>query len=478
MTDTSMTDASIAGVCMAEADLQPLLDRLREQHRVPGAALGVLSLGADPDQDRVTESASGVLNLDTGVPVRTDSIFQIGSITKTFTATMIMQLVESTQLRLDQPVSMVLPSLRLGSAEATANVTVRQLLCHSSGIDGDVFTDFGRGDDAVSRYVQALADVPQLFTPGTMFSYCNAGYVLAGRLVEEITGNSWDVALRDRILDPLGLQHTSTLPEEAILGTAAVGHTGKPGGDRKPVKHWQLPHSVGPAGLINSTVADVLGYVRMHLRGGTIGDTTIIGSDAVARMRTEQIRQPVGQQRDGFQGLGWMVDHWDGHEVFGHNGATVGQYAYLQAFPDRGIALCLLTNGTGAAMLWAQLRQAVLRRAGLDAPLMVDEPPTQPHPVPADTPMLGRFGRVSQQYDITRAKDGLRVTSTPTQDAPDPDEEPETFDLVPISNDHFIGRTDPDQLWTTFSYGRFTSEQNPSGGDYIYAGTRINPRLR
>ncbi len=367
----------------------------------------------------------------------------------------------------------------MADAEASASVTVRQLVCHSSGIDGDVFTDYGRGDDAVCRYVQMLGDVPQLFTPGSMFSYSNAGFVLAGRLIEEITGSSWDVALRDRILGPLGLEHTSTLPEEAVLGTVAVGHSGEPGEDREPVKRWQLPRSVGPAGLINSTVADVLEYVRMHLRRGTIGQTKIIGTDAAAQMRTEQIRQPIGQQRNGFQGLGWMVDHWDGHEVFGHNGATVGQYAYLQAFPGPGIALCLLTNGPGAAMLWAQLRQAVLRRAGLDAPLMIDEPPTQPHSVPADTPMLGRFGRISQQYDIGRSGEaGLRVTSAPTQDAPDPDEEPETFDLVPVSDEYFVGRTDPDQPWTTFSYGRFTPEQNPSGGDYIYAGTRINPRLR
>lgn len=463
---------------VAGLDPQELLDRLREQQQVPGAVLGILSLDDPPDRDRIRSYASGVLNLDTGHAVRPDSIFQVGSITKTFTATMIMQLAQSGTLDLDQPVKELLPSIRLGTAEATANITPRQLLCHSSGIDGDVFTDFGRGDDAVTRYVEALADVPQLFTPGTMFSYSNAGFVLAGKIIEEIAGTSWDAALKDRIVQPLGLERTGTLPEEAILGTAAVGHSGEQDEPREAADHWQLPRSVGPAGLINSTVSDILSYTRAHLRGGTLGDTTIIGPDAAAEMRSEQIRQPIGQQRNGYQGLGWMVDHWDGHQVFGHNGATVGQYAYLQAFPDLGFAFCLLTNGPGAGMLWAQLRRELLRPAGLDAGLTIDGPPAEPHQLPADTPLVGRFGRTSELHDIAAGDSGLRITTTPTSDSPDPEEEPETFDLVPVSDDHLVGRSDPSLAWSTFSYGRFTPQQNPAGGDYIYAGTRLNPRLK
>lgn len=467
-----MTDRSIMSV-----EPQALLDRLRDQHEVPGAALGIATLGADRRGDDIAAYGSGVLNVDTGVPVRPDSVFQIGSITKTFTATLIMQLTESGQLRLDQPVADLVPELRLGTAEATAAVTVRHLLCHSSGIDGDVFTDFGRGDDAVAAYVAALAEVPQLFVPGTLFSYCNAGYVLAGRIIEKITGTSWDTALRERIIAPLELEHTSTLPEEAILHTAAVGHSGGPGEPRTPADRWQLPRSVGPAGLINSTVADVLGYVRAHLRGGTAGETRMLGPDAAGQMRTEQIRQPVGHQRDGFQGLGWMVDHWDGYEVFGHNGATVGQYAYLQAFPDLGLALCLLTNGPGAGMLWAQLRHEILAGAGLEAPLMIDGPPDQPPALPDDVPAVGRYGRISEHYAIDPTDAGLQLTTMPTPEAPDPEQETETVDLVPVSQDHYVGRTDASQLWTTVSYGRFTPEQNPSGGDYIYVGTRITPRV-
>ena len=459
-----------------QTDAQALLDRLREQHRVPGAALGVLTLGETEQQDAVASYASGVLNVDTGVEVRPDSVFQIGSISKTFTTTMIMQLVEQQKLDLDRPVIEILPELELGDEVATRTVTLRHLLSHSSGIDGDLFTDYGRGDDAVSRYVAALAAVPQLFTPGTMFSYCNAGFVLAGRVIEAVTGTTWDQALHDQLLGPLGLQQTGTLPEEAILQTAAVGHSGDPGEERRVIKRWQLPRSIGPAGLINSTVADVLRYARMHLRDGTIGDSVIIGADSVHRMRTEQIRQPVGQQRDGWQGLGWMVDHWDGHQVFGHNGATVGQYAYLQAFPDQRIAICLLTNGPGAGMFWARLRHALLEPYGLDAPIAIDHPPADPYVISEPVAAVGDYSRISETYQVSRTDAGLRVHVRPTEDAPDPEEEPETMALIPISQDHFVARSDRSLPWTTFSHGTFTSEQNPAGGDYLYTGTRLTPR--
>src|SRR4051794_12307308 len=155
-------DQGTCGEVATMENPEQILDRLREHHDVPGTALGILALGATEDKDRITAYASGVLNLDTGVPVRTDSIFQIGSITKTFVTTMIMQLVDQGRLDLDRPVVEVLPWLRLGNDHATSTVTLRHLLSHSSGIDGDVFTPFGRGDDAVTRYVQALADVPQI----------------------------------------------------------------------------------------------------------------------------------------------------------------------------------------------------------------------------------------------------------------------------------------------------------------------------
>src|ERR687895_340799 len=100
---------------------------------------------------------------------------------------------------------------------------MRHLPTHTSGIDGDVFTDAGRGDDCLEKYVDALSEVKQIHPIGATFSYCNSGFALMGRVIEKLTGLSWDDALRDRLFTPLGLKHTVTLPEEALLHRAAAG---------------------------------------------------------------------------------------------------------------------------------------------------------------------------------------------------------------------------------------------------------------
>src|SRR4051794_12314590 len=162
--------------------LQERLDALTVRHKVPGAVLGVLRDGA------VQTLAAGVLNVDTGVRATPGSLFQTGSITKVYTATLVMQLVEEGALHLDAPVIDVLPELRLADAEAAAQVTMRHLLTHTSGIEGDHFEDSGRGDDVLERYVAGCASLGFSHPVGATFSYCNTGFVIAGRVIERLTG--------------------------------------------------------------------------------------------------------------------------------------------------------------------------------------------------------------------------------------------------------------------------------------------------
>lgn len=216
------------------AHWQRRLAVLAERHHVPGAALGILRLRPGRE-DELAEAAHGVLNVDTGVQATTDSVFQIGSISKVWTTTVVMRLVDEGLLDLDAPVADVLPELRLSDPDVTKQVTVRHLLTHTSGIDGDVFTDTGRGDDCLEKYVALLADVAQNHPLGVTWSYCNSGFSLVGRVIEKLTGSTWDAAMRERLFTPLGLRHTGTLPEEALLHRAATGHTGTTEPVRAPV---------------------------------------------------------------------------------------------------------------------------------------------------------------------------------------------------------------------------------------------------
>ena len=138
------------------AHWQRRLAALAKRHSVPGAQLGILRLAGEGADDELVTVASGILNVDTGVATTTDSLFQIGSISKVWTATVAMQLVDEGLLDLDAPVVEVLPELRLADPDVTKQVTLRHLLTHTSGIDGDVFTDTGRGDDCLEKYVALL----------------------------------------------------------------------------------------------------------------------------------------------------------------------------------------------------------------------------------------------------------------------------------------------------------------------------------
>lgn len=178
---------------MPHAELERRLAQSIERHGVPGAQVAVLA------GEEIAEAAAGVLNIATGVAATTDSVFQIGSITKAWTAALILQLVDEGAVELDAPVREYLPELRLRDESAAAAITVRQLLGHTSGIDGDLFLDTGRGADAVEKFVAAIADAAQVHRPGAMFSYCNSGYVLLGRIVEVLRGKRFDEVLRERL---------------------------------------------------------------------------------------------------------------------------------------------------------------------------------------------------------------------------------------------------------------------------------------
>src|SRR5437773_14756 len=178
---------------------QKRLDDLIAEHKVPGASLGIV-LG-----DESLELASGVVNLNTGVETTTDTLFQIGSITKVYTATLVMQLVDEGLVSLDAPVRTYLPELKLPDEADAQAITVRHLLTHTSGIEGDHFVNTGRGDDCLERFVETCATLPQVFAPGRMFSYCNAGFVLLGRVVEKLRGETFDEVLKTKLLEPLGV---------------------------------------------------------------------------------------------------------------------------------------------------------------------------------------------------------------------------------------------------------------------------------
>lgn len=332
-----------------------LLIERAERYAVPGASLAVLADG------EMFECATGVVSKDTGVETTPSAVFQIGSITKIWTTTLVMQLVDEGRVKLKEPVRTYLPEFQLGDAEAASKITVKQLLTHTSGIDGDFFEDTGRGDDCVERYVLACRALPQLHPPGEGFSYCNAGFVVAGRIIEKLRGMSWDRALQEHLATPIGAATLESLPEQMAYYRTAVGHVPDGDGGFRVAPVPFLQRSNGPAGATPYGAArDVLQLAKLHLSGGVSEEgTRLLSAESVQAMQQSHLEVPPGMVADQW-GLGWMLFDWDGQRVIGHDGATIGHNSYLRIVPERGVAVALLTNGGNAAALYRRIFDSVL----------------------------------------------------------------------------------------------------------------------
>ncbi|MGA5133474.1 serine hydrolase domain-containing protein [Streptomyces olivoreticuli] len=416
------------------AHWQARFDELRAAHHVPGATLAVLTEGT------VHELASGVLHRGTGVEATTDSVFQLGSIAKVYTATLVMQLAESGRLDLDAPVVDVLPEFAVADPEATRAITTRQLLSHTSGLTCDFTHDTGRGDDCLARYVEAARGVALDCPPGTAVSYSSVGYNVLGRIVEVLTGLTWDEALKQRLLAPLGLTQTMTLPEEALAFRAAMGHLGEPGQDPDPAPAWDLmPRSAGPYGRVIASAADVVRLARLHLDGGTAPDgTRVLDPGTVAAMQRREIDVPDKWtvSADGW-GLGWTLYDWDGIAGFGHDGASIGQYAYLRVVPEAGVAVALLTNGGAARKLYGTLlRELLAELAGVRMPEGL-APAAQP-PVVDMAPLVGTYKREGVVITVSE-RDGAPHMVYEFVDGMKDFSPPLDIDLVPVSETVFAG---------------------------------------
>ena len=311
---------------------------------VPGAVLA-LSKG-----DRTDVYCHGVLNTDTGERVQTDSMFQVGSISKVWTASLVMRLVDQGCIDLDATVRTYLPDFRTSDVEMAKAVTVRQLLCHSSGLDGDFMTDTGTGDDRLARFVDRCALLPHIFAPGEDFSYSNSAYKLAGRIVEVCSGLPFDVALRRHLIDPLGL--TNAVSEVSLLVGRSVssGHSPPSDNAAAPTRIptlYTLPISGAPAGSTLMTSAqDLIAFARMHLNGGKAANaSTVLTEQSVKQMQTLHSRVPVPARDIDAWGLGWMFLDYAGKRIYGHDGATVGQSAYLRIDPATDTVAVLFANG-------------------------------------------------------------------------------------------------------------------------------------
>ena len=369
-----------------------------ERWNIPGVSVGIFRDG------EVEIAGYGAVNVETEAPVAPETTFQIGSISKTFTATLVMQLVDEGRLDLDVPVITYVPDLPLADRVARETITIRHLLTHMSGFYGDRFDDHGDGDDALARAVAAFSTLPQQTAPGELWTYCNAGFDLAARAIELVLGQTFESAMRERVFRPLGFDRATYFASEAILHSVSVGHVADENGRGNVVATpWPIPRRSNGAGGISANPAILLRWAQLHINGGELDGVRLIEPESAAAMQAHQADGAAGAS----QGLAWFRREIDGVAIVSHDGGTNGQQTKLVVVPGRRFAIVVLTNSTKGAAAHAAIGAAALdRMLGLKEP----QKPVVELSNDALPPLAGLYTQDLSETELTVAGNGFDVS--------------------------------------------------------------------
>jgi CubicO group peptidase (beta-lactamase class C family) len=296
-----------------------------QKHQIAGLSLMVIKSGR-----QVKAAGYGVANLELNVPATTNTVYEIGSVTKQFTAAGILLLAQDGKLSLDDKISAHLKD----TPASWSNITVRHLLTHTSGITNYTGLDGFelRRHLTQAQFIREIGKYPLAFQPGDKWSYCNSGFSLLGYIIENVSGTNYWEFQRERIFKPLGMEATRDRNPHVVILNRASGY--------ELTNHVSINRDydltdIFSAGAIVSTVADMAKW-----------DAALNG-DALLTAASKQAMWTPAKLNDGKiknYGFGWFLDPYKGHKSIGHNGATSGFSAAIQRFPDDALAVIILSN--------------------------------------------------------------------------------------------------------------------------------------
>ncbi|NUT35319.1 MAG: beta-lactamase family protein [Hamadaea sp.] len=381
---------------MSSHELAAFVGSTAKELDIAGVAVGVWADG------REAYACHGVTSIANPLPVDRHTLFHISSVSKTFTATAMMRLVAQGRVDLDAPVCRYLPDLTLSDEDAATQITVLQLLNHTAGLDWNLITDLGDGDDALAAFVARLGELPRIAPPGVRASYSQAGYNLAGRIIEKVTGETYERAVTGLVLTPVGLTDTVFSLGDVITRRFAVGHNRGEDGRLSQVREWKAGgRADNPGGGIVSSAADLIRWARWHLGDGG----AVLPTELLHRMREPSVALHASTLGDAV-GICWLLRDIGGTLAAGHGGSGNGQFAELLLVPDRDFAVVSLANVGPEGI---PFNQSVVRWALEHFLGVVD---ADPEPLPYDD---ARAQQVAGRYhndamNLTIAADGAALT--------------------------------------------------------------------
>jgi len=326
--------------------------KMRE-FNVPGVAIGIFDNGV------ITTRGLGVTNIDEPLPVTDHTVFPIASISKTFAATMMMRLVEQGKVDLKAPVRRYLPDFTVRDEGVSRDVTVWNLLTHTPGWEGQV-SGPDRGEDTLRNFVATvMPDLMQVAPPAAAWSYNNAGFSVAGRVIEAITGTSINRAVRDLVFMPLGLTHAGTTAGDFIVNRFAAGHSNPANGAAILQRPFSPSVSV-TAGGVGLCITDLMNYAKFHLGDGTApGGERLLSKASLEMMRTTQLHK---QGTDDDMGIAWHLRNIGPLRVAAHGGTLSGHILLIEIIPEKNFAIGILTNAINGWKVIQDVEREVLKQ--------------------------------------------------------------------------------------------------------------------
>lgn len=418
----------------AQAATDPRFDALvslteakMKEYGVPGVAIGII------DGTSLTTRGLGITNVEDSLPVTAHTVFPIASISKTFAATAMMRLVEQGKIDLRAPVRTYIPTFKVRDEAVSRDVTVWHLLTHLGGWEGQV-SGPDRGSATLENFVATtLPDLMQVAPPGKAWSYNNAGFSIAGRVIEVATGTSINRAIRDLVFQPLGLEHAGTTPGDFIVNRFAAGHSTRDG--KTTLQRPFSPSASVTAGGVGLCITDLLAYARFHMGDGTAAN----GERVLERKSLELMRtaQSAKQSTDDSIGIAWHMRRVGPIRTFAHGGTLGGHILLLELVPERNFAIAILTNSnTGWRLIQDVEREALESYLGATFKVnqaiahrgLVESLPSV-HPLarqPDLAPYVGSYARPSNTI-VVRADGGKLIVQDRPNSGGTPREYPVAF---------------------------------------------------
>lgn len=348
-----------ARVRAALEGIDPIIEQALADSGVPGLAIAVVA--AD---EVVFARGYGFRDVEAQLPVTPETLFAIGSTTKAFTAFIIGTLVDEGKLDWDTPVIEYLPEFRMQDDHATRRLKVRDLLIHSSGLPRHDLVWYNSSASRV-ELVERLAHLDPTRDLGEEFQYQNLMFMTAGYLAEQITGSSWEELVRTRILEPLGMRRTNFSVErsQADPDHAEPYNLEDRVATRVPFRNIDI---IGPAGSINSAVAEMTQWLRLQLGGGEIDGRRLIQEATLHQMHTPQMAISAYPTQQNVltlgYGMGWAIESQRGHFLVQHGGGIDGFISWVAMLPFDDFGVVVYTNAAGLNPVPTAVARTVIDR--------------------------------------------------------------------------------------------------------------------